>query len=78
MADFDPYYKWLGIPAEEQPPHHYRLLAIKLFETDFDVIQAAADRQMTYLRSLGTGSRVKESQALLNPHFPDELSIFGM
>jgi hypothetical protein len=22
---FDPYHKWLAIPPEEQPPHHYRL-----------------------------------------------------
>ena len=28
-ANFDPYYKWLGIPPEEQPPNHYRLLGIQ-------------------------------------------------
>ena len=27
-AGFDPLYKWLGIPPDEQPPHHYRLLGI--------------------------------------------------
>ena len=28
MAEaFDPYYTWLGIPHQEQPPHHYRHLA---------------------------------------------------
>ena len=27
MAEkFDPYHEWLGIPASEQPPDHYRLL----------------------------------------------------
>ncbi len=26
-APFDAYRKWLGIPPEEQPPHHYRLLS---------------------------------------------------
>ena len=27
MSDhFDPYYTWLGIPPEEQPPDHYRLI----------------------------------------------------
>lgn len=31
--NFDPYHKWLGIPPEEQPPHYYRLLGIKLFES---------------------------------------------
>ena len=25
---FDPYHKWLGIPPEDQPPHHYRLLGV--------------------------------------------------
>ena len=31
---FDPYYKWLGIPREEQPPNHYRVLGIRVFEED--------------------------------------------
>jgi hypothetical protein len=39
MADvFDPYHKWLGILPKDQPPHHYRLLAIEPFESDPDVI----------------------------------------
>ncbi len=25
---FDPYYRWLSIPREEQPADHYRLLGI--------------------------------------------------
>ncbi len=37
---FDGYYKWLGIPPSEQPPNHYRLLGLGLFESDPDVIQA--------------------------------------
>jgi hypothetical protein len=52
---FDPYYKWLGIPPEEQPPNHYRLLGIRLFEEDRDVIQAAAERQTVYLRNVALG-----------------------
>jgi len=43
MAHFDPYHKWLGIPPDEQPPDHYRLLAVRRFEDDPDVIAAAAD-----------------------------------
>ena len=27
---FDPYFKWLGIPKADQPPHGYRLLGIEL------------------------------------------------
>ena len=44
MAEaFDPYRKWLGIPVQDQPPNHYRLLGIELFEADPDVISNAAD-----------------------------------
>lgn len=64
--NFDPYRKWLGIPPEEQPPHHYRLLGIALFEDDPDVISNAADRQMAHVRTFQTGKRAALSQALLN------------
>jgi len=63
---FDPYHKWLGIPAEEQPPNLYRLLGIKPFEADPDVIQAAADQRMLHLRSYQTGKHADMSQRLLN------------
>src|SRR5687768_15986756 len=63
---FDPYYKWLGIPAQEQPPNHYRLLTTRLFEDDPQVIEAAADRQMVYLRTFQTGQHVRHAQKLLN------------
>lgn len=66
MPAFDPYYKWLGIPKSEQPPNHYRLLGIALFETDPDVIEAAADRQMTYVSQCATGEHMKLSQQVLN------------
>ena len=63
---FDPYYKWLGIPPEEQPPNHYRLLGVRLYETDFEVIESAADRQMAYIQQCATGPYSEESQQLLN------------
>ena len=67
MAEkFDPYYKWLGIPPKDQPPHHYRLLGIELFEEDRDVIDAAANRVMAYLKDLATGDEAAHSQKLLN------------
>jgi hypothetical protein len=67
MAEkFDPYYKWLGIPPKDQPPHHYRLLGIELFETDRDVIDAAANRLMGYLKELAAGDDASHSQKLLN------------
>ena len=52
---FDPYFKWLGIPPAEQPPNHYRLLGIDLFESDPDAIGRAADHRMMSFRALLTG-----------------------
>ena len=64
--DFDPYYKWLGIPPKDQPPHHYRLLGIELYEDDPDVIEAAANRLMAYLHEISTGEMADQAQKLLN------------
>ena len=66
MTDFDPYYKWLAIPPNEQPPNHYRLLGVPLFTLDADVIDNAADQRMTHLRSYQSGKYSAESQRLLN------------
>jgi len=66
MAKFDPYRIWLGIPPQEQPANHYRLLGIGLFESDPDVISNAADRQMVHLRSFQSGKRSELSQQILN------------
>ena len=63
---FDPYRMWLGIPPEEQPPHHYRLLGLGLFEGDADVIQEAADRQMAHVQTHKLGAHAAASQKLLN------------
>ena len=63
---FDPYYTWLGIPPDEQPPNHYRLLGLRLFEDHVDAIHNAADRQMAYLRTFQTGPHSALSQKLLN------------
>jgi len=70
MADqFDPYYAWLGIPREEQPPDHYRLLGIRRFEPNLDVISTAADRQLAHIRTFQSGPRSADSQKLLKPTF---------
>ncbi|HJN67686.1 MAG TPA: hypothetical protein QF761_15880, partial [Pirellulales bacterium] len=66
VPDFDPYHHWLGIPREEQPANHYRLLGVTLFETNRDVIAAAANRQMSYLQELASGPDVAEAQKLLS------------
>jgi hypothetical protein len=67
MAEsFDPYHKWLGIPPKDQPPNHYRLLGIDLFEGDPDVIEAAADQRMAHVRTYQTGQNSALSQQILN------------
>jgi hypothetical protein len=63
---FDPYHRWLGIPLKEQPPNHYRLLGLALFEESGDVIESAADRQMAHVRTHQTGKHAADSQKLLN------------
>src|SRR5262249_40897777 len=64
--DFDPYHKWLGISPAEQPPNYYRLLGVPLFEADVQVIEAAADRALTFLRKHQMGSNQKHANRLLN------------
>ncbi len=63
---FDPYYRWLGIPPKEQPPNHYRLFGIELFESNRDVIDSVASRHMSYLQEITDGPHVREAQRLLN------------
>jgi hypothetical protein len=63
---FDPYYQWLGIPRKDQPPDHYRLLALEPFEANLDVICNAADRQMAHVRTFQAGKHSAQSEQLLN------------
>lgn len=63
---FDPLHKWLGIPPEEQPPNHYRLLGIAAFESDTEVIDAAADKQLAFLHDLTNGEYGEEAEQLSN------------
>src|SRR5205085_5611889 len=65
-AQFDPYYEWLAIPPAEQPPNLYRLLGLQKFESDPDVIENAADRQMLFLRQFQSSPRWAYAEAILN------------
>lgn len=65
-SDFDPYYRWLGIRPEHQPPDHYRLLGLELFESDREVIRTAAERQAAHIQSYRIGPHSDHSQRLLN------------
>jgi formylglycine-generating enzyme required for sulfatase activity len=67
MAEsFDAYHEWLGIAPKDQPPNHYRLLGVDLFEAKPETIEHAADRQMAHLRTFQTGRHTALSQRLLN------------
>lgn len=63
---FDPYYQWLGIPPEERPINHYRLLGLRLYEDNLEVIESAAERQMSHVRKYATGPHSEQSQQVLN------------
>jgi len=63
---FDPYHRWLGIPARHQPANHYRLLALELFESDLEVIRDAAERQIAHVRRYELGKHRELSQKILN------------
>jgi hypothetical protein len=67
MTDaFDPYHRWLGIPAEEQPANHYRLLGLVPSEDDPEVIRDAAERQISHVRRYALGKHAALSQKILN------------
>lgn len=62
----DPYYEWLGIAAEEQPPDHYRLLGINVFESNPQVIESAVNQRMAYLQQLsGDQDSVDDAQRIM-------------
>ncbi|MEO8496498.1 MAG: PA14 domain-containing protein, partial [Planctomycetota bacterium] len=66
---FDPYHKWLGIPAHERPANYYRLLGLDPFEADLDAIECAADRLIKYVRDAATVEQRRDAREIL-----DELS----
>ena len=64
--EFDPYHIWLGISPDEQPVDHYRLLGVPRYESNAEVIQHAADRQMAHVRTFQNGRYSSDSQEVLN------------
>lgn len=63
---FDPLHKWLGIPPREQPPDHYRLLGLKRFESDSEVIDFAADKHLSYLHRFDNGEYAEQAAEVAN------------
>ena len=65
-TSFDPYHVWLGIPPEDQPANHYRLLGLQLFESDLEEIGSASLSQIAHVRTFAIGANSEQSQLLLN------------
>ena len=63
---FDPYHRWLGISPKDQPPNHYRILGIDLFESDPEVIRDGSARQSVHVRTYQLGKHMALSQKILN------------
>jgi S1-C subfamily serine protease len=66
MAIAQAYHTWLGIPPSCSSPDHYQILGIAHFESNFDVISSAADRQMAHVRTFQIGQNSELSQRILN------------
>jgi len=76
-GSFDPYHRWLGISPKDQPPSHYRLLGVDLFESDLNVIESAADRQMAHVRTFQAGKHSDQSQRILNELAAAKLTLLS-
>jgi len=75
---FDPYHKWLGIAPADQPPNHYRLLGIGLFEDDPDVVSNAVDQRMRHVRVYQSGPHSDESQQILNEIATAKITLLNL
>lgn len=65
-SNFDPYWEWLKIPANQQPPNYYRLLGLKPLESDAVAIEAAINRLVEKMQRLSNGPQVEAAQKILN------------
>jgi hypothetical protein len=77
QGEFDPYAEWLSIGMDNRPITHYALMgfsqaeALKMFgraltEAEKKRVEAAADRNMSFVRNYQTGSQSALSQRILN------------
>lgn len=63
---FDPYYNWLGISPAHQPPNHYQLLGLRLFEDEPAAIEAAAEERKGMLHTHQQGEHASLAGQMLN------------
>ncbi len=66
LEAFDAYTIWLGIPTNELPPNHYRLLGIAPFESDCDRIANAADERAAHVRAHLVGRYSIQAQKIFS------------
>ena len=66
MAAFDPYHKWLGVPADQQPAGPHRLLGISEDENDPQVVREAALRQTAFVRKFSIGEHGEHAERILS------------
>ncbi len=74
-SEFDPYHKWLGIPRDEQPANHYRLLGVSIFESDAEVIANAVDRRVAHLKQFVAGPYETLARKILSEISTAKLSL---
>lgn len=65
MSQFDPYHKWLAIPAKDQPANYYRLLGLQLFECDPDVIESLSNLRINFVQQLKKPPHQNLAQGIL-------------
>ena len=63
---FDPYWEWLKIPPEQNPPNYYQLLGLPVLENDQAVIEQSVTALVNKLQRLSHGPHVDAAQKLLN------------
>ncbi len=66
MSNFDPYYHWLQIPPTERPINLYRLLGVKLFEPNLEVIKHAGRQRLLQLQAVQNGPNGPLAEKLIN------------
>ncbi|TWT59486.1 J domain-containing protein [Rubinisphaera italica] len=64
-SDFEPFYKLLGIPADQQPPNYYQLLGISIDEDDLDVIRVASRQRRALIKSHSQLGQLPEANGIL-------------
>lgn len=65
-APFDPYREWLDIPPAEQPPHHYQLLGLSLYEGEPEAIRRAARQRIARVRDRASDEQQDLVQQIVN------------